>query len=84
MVGVVAAHRLFRGLLLSSGAVRIFDPTTAPNHAPGTDLLVATSHWLYMTLRRLGRDDEARQVLKPIHADMYIIENHSYHRLLLM
>ena len=48
------------------------------------DMLVATSHWLYMTLRRLGRDDEARQVLESIHADMDIIENHRYHRLLLM
>ncbi len=48
------------------------------------DMLVATSHWLYMTLRRLGRDDEAREVLEPIHAGMDLIENHDYHRLLLM
>ena len=48
------------------------------------DTLVATSHWLYMTLRRLGRDDEAREVLQPIHAGMDVIENHDYHRLLLM
>ena len=48
------------------------------------DMLVATSHWLYMTLRRLDRNDEARRVREPIHADMDIIENHSYHRLLLM
>lgn len=48
------------------------------------DMLCATSHWLYMTLRRLGREQEARQVLEPIHADMDIIENQAYHRLLLM
>jgi tetratricopeptide (TPR) repeat protein len=48
------------------------------------DALVATSHWLYMTLRRLGRDAEARRVLDPITAGLDIIENASYHRLLLM
>lgn len=48
------------------------------------DMLVATSHWLYMTLRRLGRDDEAAAILQPISADMEIIENGDYHRLLLM
>ena len=47
-------------------------------------MLVATSNWLYMTLRRLGRDEEAREVLAPIHAEMDLIENHDYHRLLLM
>jgi len=45
---------------------------------------VASSHWLYMTLRRLGRDAEAARVLEPITRDMEIIENGSYHRLLLM
>jgi tetratricopeptide (TPR) repeat protein len=48
------------------------------------DALVATSHWLYMTCRRLGRDEEASLVLEPIHANMDIIENGSYHRLLLL
>ncbi len=48
------------------------------------DMLVATTHWLYMTLRRLGRDDEAAAVLEPISAGMDIIENHEYHELLLM
>lgn len=48
------------------------------------DMLVATSDWLYMTLRRLGRDAEAAAVLDPIHADMRILENHAYHRRLLM
>ncbi|MEO6444666.1 MAG: prolyl oligopeptidase family serine peptidase [Gemmatimonadaceae bacterium] len=48
------------------------------------DMLVATSHWLYMTLRRLGRDKEAAQVLVPITKEMDVIENGSYHRLLLL
>ncbi len=48
------------------------------------DMRVATADWLYMTLRRLGRDEEAAAVLEPIHADMRILENHAYHRRLLM
>jgi tetratricopeptide (TPR) repeat protein len=48
------------------------------------DAIVATSHWLYMTLRRLGQVDEAAAVLDPITADMEIIENDAYHQLLLM
>lgn len=48
------------------------------------DMMVATSYWLYMTLRRLGRDAEAAAVLEPITAGMDIIENGAYHRLLLL
>lgn len=48
------------------------------------DMVVASSHWLYMTLRRLGRADEAARVLEPITPAMEVIENGSYHRLLLM
>ena len=48
------------------------------------DMLVGTSHWLYMTLRRLGRDAEAARVLDPIRPDLDVIENRAYHRLLLM
>ncbi len=49
-------------------------------------MLCATSHWLYMTLRRQGKDAAAAAVLEPIHAGMDIIENadYHYHRLLLM
>jgi hypothetical protein len=46
-------------------------------------MLSATTHWLYMTLRRLDRGAEARQVLDPISTDMDIIENASYHKLLM-
>jgi tetratricopeptide (TPR) repeat protein len=48
------------------------------------DMLVATSHWLYMTLRRLKREEEARRVLEHVTAGMDVIENGDYHRLLLM
>jgi len=49
-----------------------------------TDMLVATSHWLWMTLDRLGRTDEAARVLRPIHAGLEVIENRDYQRLLLL
>lgn len=52
--------------------------------ATNDDMFVAVSDWLYMTLRRLGRDEEAARVLEPINADMRILENHAYHRRLLM
>jgi tetratricopeptide (TPR) repeat protein len=48
------------------------------------DRLVSTSHWLYMTLKRLHQDAEAAKVLEPINSGMDIVENASYHRLLLM
>ena len=48
------------------------------------DALVSPSHWLYVILRRLERDDEAAAVLEPIHADLDIVENQNYLNLLLM
>jgi tetratricopeptide (TPR) repeat protein len=47
------------------------------------DMVAATVHWLYMTLRRMGRTAEAEQVLAPVDAEMEIIENMAYHRLCL-
>lgn len=52
--------------------------------ATNPDMLVANSHWLYMSLRRLGRDREAAQVLEPIGLDTEVIENGAYLRLLQM
>jgi Flp pilus assembly protein TadD len=52
--------------------------------SPNNDSMVSTAHWRYMTLRRLGRDDEARAVLEPITTDMEIIENSAYHQLCLL
>jgi tetratricopeptide (TPR) repeat protein len=48
------------------------------------DMLAATSHWLYMTLRRMGRAGEALRVLDAVDERAEIIENHDYQRLLLM
>lgn len=45
------------------------------------DMLVATTHWLYMTLRRLGEEKEARKTLEPIKDDLDIIENTDYYKL---
>ncbi len=45
------------------------------------DMLVATTHWLYMTLRRLGREKEASRVLAPIKDDLELIENADYYKL---
>ncbi len=47
------------------------------------DMLAATVYWLHLTLLRLGRETEAAAVLVPVGADWQLIENHSYHRLLL-
>ena len=48
------------------------------------DRLVSTTHWLYMTLRRLNRIAEAKKALEPIVEGMEVIENTSYYRLTLM
>jgi hypothetical protein len=51
--------------------------------APNDDMRVATTHWLYMTLRRLGLEEEAQAALEAIGPDMEVIENTVYHRLCL-
>ena len=48
------------------------------------DNLVSASHWLYLTLRRLKRDAEAAKVLDRITPRLDVIENGSYHSLLLL
>ena len=48
------------------------------------DMLVATTHWLYMTLRRLGREAEARQTLAAIKDDLELIENADYYKMLMV
>lgn len=62
-------------------ALRIYQ--IAVQDSANDDKIVSTTHWLYMTLRLLGRDDEARAALEPVHADMNIIENMVYHQLCL-
>lgn len=46
------------------------------------DMLVATTHWLYMTLRRLGKREEAEKVLAPFNKDFEVIENDDYLKLI--
>jgi dienelactone hydrolase len=48
------------------------------------DRLVAASDWLYTTLRRLGRAEEAARVLEPIRPDLDVKEDHVYLNRLLM
>ena len=48
------------------------------------DNIVAVTDWTYMTLRHLGRDREAGELLETITPDMNIIENSAYHQRLLM
>lgn len=47
------------------------------------DNRVSTTHWRYMILRRMGREDDAAAVLDVISRDMDVIENTIYHRLCL-
>jgi tetratricopeptide (TPR) repeat protein len=48
------------------------------------DNVVAVTDWTYLTMRRLGRHDEAAALLARIQPSMDIIENKSYHQRLLM
>ena len=45
------------------------------------DNLVSATHWLYLTLRRLGREDEAARALDAIVPGLDIVENASYYSL---
>jgi dipeptidyl aminopeptidase/acylaminoacyl peptidase/tetratricopeptide (TPR) repeat protein len=48
------------------------------------DAVAGASDWLYMTLRRLGRGEEAAKVLEPIRADMKVTDDAVYLNRLLM
>jgi len=48
------------------------------------DLVVATLDWKYMTMMKLGMDQEASELLDKVSKDMTIIENDSYYNRLLM
>src|SRR5690606_27628330 len=47
------------------------------------DMRVATDYWRHLTLRRLGREQEARDAIAGVTPDVDIIENQAYFRLLL-
>jgi tetratricopeptide (TPR) repeat protein len=46
------------------------------------DMLAATTHWYYMTLRRLEKNPQAARLLEAIDGDFEVIENDDYLRLL--
>lgn len=46
------------------------------------DMLVATKHWQYMTLRRMNRNDDAAKAIMLIPAGLDIIENQDYYKLI--
>jgi dipeptidyl aminopeptidase/acylaminoacyl peptidase len=50
----------------------------------GDDRLVPVTDWLYMTLRRQGRTDDASRLLEPIHAGLDVTQDRSYLNRLLM
>jgi tetratricopeptide (TPR) repeat protein len=58
--------------------------TRARDSLDNPDNLVAASYWLYLSLQRAGRPDDAAEVLRPISADLDVIENTEYHQLLRM
>lgn len=53
----------------------------ALNVSKNNDMLVATTHWYYMTLRRAERNKDAERLLEPINGDFEVIENSDYLRL---
>jgi len=56
----------------------------AVRESDNDDKLTSTTHWLYMTLRLLGKKEEAAKILAPIQPNMNIIENKAYHQLCLL
>ena len=63
-------------------AVPIYEKELAA--AKNDDRKVSTGHWLYMSLRRLGKDNEAKAMLTQFKKDMNVIENQSYHSLMML
>lgn len=53
------------------------------NKSTNDDMLVASAYWLYMSLQREGQKQQAGDLLTAIQKEMNIIENRSYHQLLL-
>ncbi len=48
------------------------------------DMMVAALYWEYMSLKKQGKNDEANTILEQVSPEMEIIENGSYHTLLLV
>lgn len=54
------------------------------NASTNDDMMIAALYWYYMSLRRDGQDEFAGKVIDPVRSEMNIIENDSYHKLLLV
>ncbi|MEE4359996.1 MAG: tetratricopeptide repeat protein [Pseudomonadales bacterium] len=67
------AHYLKGDFAAAEGAYR-----ECLTYSPNPDLLVATTDWLYMTLRRAGQPEAAAAVLAPITPELAVIENDAY------
>ncbi|MBU6367758.1 MAG: tetratricopeptide repeat protein [Gemmatimonadetes bacterium] len=52
--------------------------------ATNDDRRVSMTHWLYLSLRKLGRTAEAARAVAGMRRDMAVIENDNYHRLMLL
>ena len=78
-------YHLGLGYYLKRDFVRAADAwRKARDVVRNADNLVAASNWLYLSLRRAGQAEAAAAVLLPIDARLDVIENGSYHSLLLM
>jgi tetratricopeptide (TPR) repeat protein len=78
-------YHLALGYYLKGDFGRAADTWTRARDSVGNaDNLVAASHWLYLSLHRAGKSDDAAAVLRPITADLDVIENTEYHQLLRM
>lgn len=66
------------------GALAAYEELLKTSAADNNDSIVAVTDWMWMSLMRLGRKDEAAALLVRITPDMELLENDSYHRRLLM
>ena len=48
------------------------------------DMYMATAYWLYITLRRDGKDLEAKALLETVEVGLPLIENEEYYEMLLL
>lgn len=72
------AHYLNRDLEKALGA---YIKCLATGDKP--DNIVSATHWIYMILRLLNREEDTKKYLEPINSEMDIIENVAYHQLCL-
>lgn len=65
-----------------SAAVEAFRKCLAASG--NNDMMVATVDWLYMSLQRDGRAEEAEALLEMVDTDLELLENHAYYKRVLM